>query len=230
MEMMRMREPQRPSPEQERLENQEKKKNAERARLIAVLVEFVMQAAGAPNPPTSPGEDGISPLERLLMSEPQRDRDGHLRYLLTSGLAVELITGFQRFHHDIDFVIMDSTQKKQWDLIGTDNVTPGKYWADMHFEPEFLETTLRTVRTRRNGEGTVVDVVHPGIIMVQKSSDAFGRPPRKRDNDDVFAIVGHWRTREGFTRDWNPIVRRSIDALPPQSAPQTLARVRRVLR
>ena len=43
---------------------------------------------------------GISELERLLKIEPQRDKEGNLRYLLTAGLAVELITGQKRPHHE----------------------------------------------------------------------------------------------------------------------------------
>lgn len=195
--------------------------DAERARLIGKLRQMI----GDPGVP--PTEDGrLVQLERILTAEPQFDSEGRLRYLLTSGLAVELITGFQRAHHDIDLVIMDSARSRRWTLIGTDNVTPGQYWADMTFEPEYLTRISRNVRTRRNKPSPNVHVVHPAVILVQKSSNAFGRSPRERDEQDVTALVDHWKYREVYTRDWNPIVRQSLDALPPRELQRTLSRVR----
>ena len=84
-------------------------------------------------------------------------------------------------HHpvgNIDFVIMDPDDVNRWDMIGTDNVTPGRYWAEMKFDADFLEDTARLQRTRDTGQSPEIEVVHPAIILVQKSSDAFGRPPR----------------------------------------------------
>lgn len=157
-----------------------------------------------------------------------RDEAGKLRYLLTSGLAVELTTGFVRPHHDIDLVIMDPANKGHyWEMYGTDNVTPGQYWADMQFDPEFLEDNARSIATRNGRRAPVVEVVHPGVILTQKSSDAWGRAPRERDEADVSAIVGHWIEKEGHARGWNPIIRRSIDALPERQQKKTLTRLRR---
>lgn len=195
--------------------------DSERARLIRVLRQLI----GDPGVP--PTEDGrLQQLERILALEPQFDSEGRLRYLLTSGLAVELITGFQRDHHDIDLVIMDEHESNRWLLIGTDNVTPGQYWADMKFEPDYLQRTRRQEFTRINKPSPRVEVVHPAIILVQKSSNAFGRPPRERDSQDVSAIVRHWKTRESFITDWNPILRHSLDALPPHQMQRSLSRVR----
>lgn len=199
--------------------------DSERARLIRALQQLI----GDPGVP--PTEDGrLQQLERILALEPQFDPEGRLRYLLTSGLAVELITGFQRDHHDIDLVIMDEHESNRWLLIGTDNVTPGQYWADMKFEPDYLQRTRRREFTRRNKPSPRVEVVHPAIILVQKSSNAFGRPPRERDSHDVSAIVRHWKKVESFISDWNPIIRHSLDALPPQQLQISLSRVRDAIR
>jgi hypothetical protein len=227
MERMVFREPE---PKWEREEQPERAKNPERARLIETMMQIIGGPAGGHGTPPTTTSERVRQLEALLEAEPQRDSAGMLRYLLTSGLAVELITGFERFHHDIDLVIMEPSKRRKWDLIGTDNVTPGRYWADMQFEPPFMEDTARTVATRRKGKPPVVEVVHPGIILVQKSSDAFGRPPRQRDRDDVGAIVRHWVDKEGYTHEWNPIIRHSIDALPPHQVQTTLGRVRQALK
>lgn len=206
----------------------EVRQNPEVARLKAAIERIITARIGDPGlPPTR--EERFRQLEMILEAEPQRATDGVLRYLVTSGTAVELVTGYKRPHHDLDLVIMDPNNKNHWDLIGTDNVTPGQYWADMKFDPEFLELTARKARTRKREKSPTVEVVHPGIIMVQKASDAFGRPPRQKDADDVTAIVRHWREREGYTRDWNPIVQQSLDALPRNQFDRTLERLRRVI-
>lgn len=202
--------------------------NLEVARLKATLEKIITTSVGDPGLPPPQGER-LRQLEMILETEAQRNANGTLRYLVTSGMAVEMVTGFERPHHDIDLVIMDPDNRSHWDLIGTDNVTPGQYWADMEFDAEFLEATARKAKTRKRGKSPTVEVVHPGIIMVQKASDCFGRPPRPRDKDDVDAIVEHWREREGYTRDWNPIVRQSLDALPRSKFDKTLDRLRRVI-
>lgn len=224
MERMRFEEPRRP-----RIEPRvERRQNPELARMKAAIERVIAVRIGDPGLPPTTGER-LRQLEMILEAEPQRDARGALRYLVTSGLAVEMVTGFERPHHDIDLVIMDPENRNYWDLIGTDNVTPGQYWANMKFDPEFLEASAREAKTRKRGKSPVAEVVHPGVVMVQKASDAFGRPPRKKDQDDVEAIVRHWRERESYTRDWNPIVRGSLDALPRNELDRTLKRLRRAI-
>lgn len=192
--------------------------NLELNRLRRVIEAIVVPGAGK------------SELEELLALEPQRDEAGNLRYLVTSGMAVELITGYEREHHDLDLVIMDPANTNYyWEIYGTDNVTPQRYWADMRFDPDFLTETVRDARTRGN-HGPLAEVVHPAILMVQKSSNAWDRPPRPKDNADVGAIVRHWREKEGYTRQWNPIVRTSLDALPPEQVDRTLKRILAVVK
>lgn len=168
---------------------------------------------------------GRSELEQLLVVEPQRDDAGNLRYLVTSGMAVELVTGYEREHHDLDLVIMDPANTDYWEIYGTDNVTPQGYWADMKFDPVFLQDTVRRTKTRPR-LGQIAEVVHPAILLVQKSSNAFGRAPRPKDNADVVAVVKHWREQEGYTKQWNPIIRTSLDALPSNQVATTLKRIK----
>jgi hypothetical protein len=204
----------------------ENRRHLEIPRLKMNIERILAMPIGDPGLPPTSG-DRLRQLELILEVEPQRTGEGILRYLVTSGLAVEMLTGFEREHHDIDLVIMDPDDQERWDLLGTDNVTPGEYWADMRFDPDYLEANARVVETRR--KGPAVEVVHPAIIMVQKSSDAFGRSPRPKDVDDVVALVTHWINREGYTRKWNPIVQHSLNALPQDQLEKTLRRIRRIL-
>lgn len=201
------------------------RRNPEVVKLEAAIERIVLLPVGDPPLPPTTGIR-LCQLEMLLQAELQRDGDGTLRYLVTSGLAVEMLTGFSREHHDIDLVIMDPFDRKRWDIIGTDNVTPGKYWADMIFEAQFLQETARSVKTRKRRESPVAEVVHPAIIMVQKSSDAFGRPPRSKDMADVSALVRHWVEKEAYTRKWNPIIRHALNALPSDQVQTTLDRLK----
>lgn len=169
---------------------------------------------------------GNSELEELLDCEPQRTEEGYLRYLVTSGMAVELVTGFEREHHDLDLVIMDPANTDYWEVYGTDNVTPQRYWARMKFDPAFLSNTARVTQTRGD-HGAVTEVVHPAILMVQKSSNAFNRSPRSKDKADVVAIIEHWRKREAYPHRWNPIIRTSLSALPPDQIGITVKRLKK---
>lgn len=221
--------------ERERARRVETRQNPEMER-VRQLVEHVLGMQ--PGDPGLPGDPGDPPtvdmrviqLEMILDTESQRDAAGNLRYLLTSGLAVELLTGFRRSHHDLDLVIMDpENESHYWELYGTDNVTPGCYWADMQFNPKFLARTAREVRTRRKRRSPRVEVVHPGIILVQKSSDCFNRSPRPKDTQDVSAIVRYWKLHEGYSVEWNPVIRTSIDALPESQKDRTIYRVRQAV-
>lgn len=171
-------------------------------------------------------KSGQVELEHLLTTEPQRGTEGHLRYLVTSGMAVELITGFEREHHDLDLVLMDDRSQAELDVFQTDNVTPHTYWAKMRFDPWFLEETAwmaKTIPTRMN-----VEVVHPGILIVQKLSNAFGRIPRKKDHDDVDALIEFW-AKQNDPEKWKPIINHALGALPDEEAVKTFERLAKKL-
>lgn len=186
--------------------------NPEFNRLRGVIKEIVVPGAGRDE------------LEQLLTLEPQRDADGNLRYLVTSGMAVALMTGYKRKYCDLDLVIMDPANVDYWELYGTDNVTPRRYLAHMIFDPDLLRDTARTAYTQWN-HGVVVEYVHPAILMVQKSSNVFGWAPRPKDVADVKAIVRLWKTSKQFTTKWDDIARAALFALPPNQIEITLERL-----
>jgi len=171
----------------------------------------------------------IDALQRLAESEPQRDEEGNLRYLLTSGLAVEVITGFKRPHHDIDLVIQDK-RGLWWMKYGTDNVTAEQYWAEMIFDPGYLEKTAWTTECGVNGKRKQVLSVHPAIILVQKLSNAWGRPPRERDVKDVEALMSFWQETLNADPSWEPVMEKAITTLPKGERERTRARLSGVMK
>ncbi|MFH0936753.1 MAG: hypothetical protein V1808_00460 [Candidatus Daviesbacteria bacterium] len=166
----------------------------------------------------------VQALAKFLAKEQQRDMRGHLRYLLTSGLAVEVITGFSRFHHDLDLVILDHNNG-WWLKYIVDKVTADRYWADMKFDSAFLEQTAWTAQFQANGRMCKVSTVHPAIILVQKLSDAWGRPPRKRDIIDVKELIKFWRESQNSDPNWDCLIETAIAALPEKEQPKTKERI-----
>lgn len=158
----------------------------------------------------------ISELVELIDRYPQRAANGQLVWLLTSGLAVELTTGYQREHHDLDLVVMDPNHLWQWELLGTDNVTPGQYWADMKFNYQALAASACAVKFRFEQKPYQVEIVHPAIIMTQKLSDAFKREPRQKDIQDAASIAQWWEGPQGGNATWIKHVLTAHAALPNQ--------------
>lgn len=169
-------------------------------------------------------------LYRLLQRIPQNDPQGRLRYLLTSGMAVELLTGVIRPHHDLDLVIMHNPVDV-WDIYGTDNVTPQRYWADMKFDPRFLKETERPVELVIEEEKPLaVWTVNPAIIFVQKLSNAFSRAPRTKDYQDAQVLFDFRIRRDWRNKHWEPIIARAIEALPQAERERTRIRVEQTIR
>ena len=166
----------------------------------------------------------VGALSELVTAEPQRDSEGNLRYLLTSGLAVEVVTGATRYHHDTDLVLFD-VESGWWTKYVTDNVTPEKYWAQMKFDPEYLEETAWEAKIQAAGVEKSVLTVHPAIILVQKLSDAWGRPPRLKDIQDVDKLIRYWREVEKGDPSWIVIIDAAIAALPKAEQTRTTERL-----
>lgn len=166
----------------------------------------------------------VDGLANFISREQQRDSQGRLRYLLTSGLAVEVITGVCRHHHDMDLVLFDF-RNRWWMQYATDNVTADRYWAEMKFEPEFLEETAWDAQFQSNGSAHKVSTVHPGIILVQKLSNAWGRPPRERDFKDVVELIKFWQNFLNSDPSWNSVVEAAIIALPQTEQARTRERL-----
>ena len=164
-------------------------------------------------------------LARLLDSQPQRSRGGKLIWLLTSGLAVEVATGIERSHHDLDVVVMDPRNIWRWEILGTDNVTPGQYWAKMNFDPEYLEKTACKTSFAIGTTEYIVEIVHPSIIMAQKLSNAFGRNPREKDVIDAKTVVKWWKKYFSDRSTWINIVDKAVGALPRDQQELTTRRI-----
>lgn len=162
-------------------------------------------------------------LAGLVEKYSQTNADGNIRYLVTAGLAVEAITGYSRLHHDTDLVICDPTDD-WWKKLLTDNVTPDKYWADMSFPEGYLEDTAWPATIRVNGRYLTVLTVHPAILLVQKSSNAWGRQPREKDYKDVAALVAFWK-KHGEDPSWFAVSQKALEALPT-AAERTIAKMR----
>lgn len=178
--------------------------------------------AEAPQVEILPGT--VEVLSGFVTREPQKDEQGRFRYLLTSGLAVEVITGATRYHHDIDLVLFDY-RNAWWTRYVTDNVTPDKYWAQMKFDPAYLEETAWTAKFQANGAERTVSTVHPAIILVQKLSNAWGRPPRERDTQDVKELVRFWQESQDSDPSWDAMIQAAIAALPQTEQARTRERL-----
>lgn len=215
-----------------KISNQMERMNFEPDRHIETAPELqearlVIQAAIVGNTPPATPEEQLERLELILEEAPQLDSRGAPQYLLTSGLAVELITGYKRPHHDVDLVIMNPDESQRWEIWGTDNVTPGRYWADMEFEPEFLAETRVVTRTRKRKSAPFVGCVNPAIMLVQKLSDCFGRAPRQKDQDDAAALRDY--LADHSSREWLGIAEEALRALPGDQTEKTVKRIEQLL-
>ncbi len=170
--------------------------------------------------------DSLDYLATILASEPQKDAKGHFKYLLTSGLAVDLITGVRRLHQDIDLVIFD-VKNGWWARYLTDNVTPQRYWANMKFDPDYLEETAWTTQFNVRRKLFTVSAVHPAIILVQKLSNAWSlfRAPREKDIKDALQLLNFWREDQDRDPSWDSVIRTAIAALPEWEQSTTIDRL-----
>ena len=137
------------------------------------------------------GDTTFNQLRELLKTVPQRNVNGYLLYLVTSGLSVELVTGYERRHKDVDLVLMHPDVNNHQEFLNTDNVEPRNFWAGMYLDPAFLTGTALKASVPKVGRKTEVYCAHPGITIVQKVSDAWGREPREHDIYDATAL-GYW--------------------------------------
>ncbi len=165
-----------------------------------------------------PDLDGLA---WLVRNEPQKDPEGNLKYLLTSGMAVYVITGKPRPRHDIDLVLLSSLSREY----ATDNVTPKQYWANMSLDPIFLEKTAFQVSFLSKGNTYDIATVHPAIIAIQKLSNTFDRPPRDKDIKDVQHLVEFWLTQYNGDPRWRSIMTGAFAALPKEERERTLTRL-----
>lgn len=159
-------------------------------------------------------EEQTAELKRFIAANPQRNEAGELQYLVGCGLSVTLVTRELRKHGDLDIIALKYEDRCLWEKQGVDTATPQMFWAYMIFDPGFLERTARTVSVRESGGPPFVEIVHPGVTLVQKTLNQMGGQIRDKDKTDMEAIVRHWKEKENFTPDWNPVITTAIYALP----------------
>lgn len=178
--------------------------------------------------------DVFGGLRELVEGLPQQIGGGRLReffggegrdlmYLVTSGLSVDLITGYRRPHKDIDLVLMHPEVKGHNVFRTTDNVSCEEFWAGMNLGREFLTRTVFRAYAEETGE---VLCAHPAITMVQKTSDAWGRKPREHDIHDATALA-YWmlgQPEERQKRDMS-IARIALDSLQANQRARTADRL-----
>ncbi|HEX7041907.1 MAG TPA: hypothetical protein VF189_01540, partial [Patescibacteria group bacterium] len=74
--------------------------------------------------------------------------------------------------------------------------------------------TSRKVRVYPDVPGSQIEIVHPAIILAQKSSNASGRNPRIKDDADVESLFGYLKLRPWEREKWIRLANLAIDALP----------------
>ena len=170
----------------------------------------------------------VGALSELLDEESQKDVEDRLRYLLTGGLAVEVITGVSRYHNDIDLVLFQFERRKNWsNRYLTDDVRPDKYWVQMEFDAAYLEETAWTARFQVNGIEQTVLTVHPAIILVQKLSNDWGKFPREEDIKDAKELIKFWQKSQNGDPSWEAVIQAAIAALPETEQARTRKRLAR---
>ncbi|MBD3281258.1 hypothetical protein GF391_00745 [Candidatus Uhrbacteria bacterium] len=129
-------------------------------------------------------------LNQLLMTIPQTTRSGKVRWALTGGWAVELLTGRKRNHHDIDTLVMCKTPMH----MDTDKVVPEEYFDVLSCESKFVRKNCLTEVIWKYGVHVhLVRVTRPEFLFCSK----FVRAPRPQDWMDVQTLVN------SFASSWD---------------------------
>lgn len=126
-------------------------------------------------------------LNQLLMTIPQTTRSGKVRWALTGGWAVELLTGRKRSHHDIDTLVMCKTPMH----MDTDKVVPEEYFYVLSCESKFVRKNCLTEVIWKYGVHVhLVRVTRPEFLFCSK----FVREPRPQDWADVQTLINSFAT------------------------------------
>jgi hypothetical protein len=173
----------------------------------------------------------IETLEAFLTACPQVI-GGKTRYLVSGGFAVDITTGQTRAHKDIDIVLLSKKDASpQWCSCKLDAVQPETYFGHMNLTSEVFLKSARRLTTRPNEMGIPVAVVHPAILLVQKSSDFYGKAPRHEDAQDARALADQLKREVTSHRDeWRSLIFQGFSGLEDNVRPKTLSRLAPVLR
>jgi len=192
----------------------------EHARIIAQLESSI----GGPN-------ITIETLEAFLKKCPQVI-DGRVRYLVSGGFAAEIASREVRSHKDIDIVLLDANSSGIcWVSCKLDIVKPDTYFGHMDLDPQIMRASALHTTTRPEERGVEVSTVRPALLLVQKSSDFYGKTPRREDLEDSRSLVRLLqRSSSEDKRIWSRLLLYGLDSLPEHAQPQARERLTPVLR
>lgn len=191
----------------------------EHSRILAQLASSI----GGPNLT-------IETLEAFLKQCPQV-AEGSVRYLVSGGFAVEIASRELRSHKDIDIVLLaDNRDAIKWVSCKLDMVKPETYFGHLNLASQvLLGSTIRST-TRPEGHGAEVHIVHPAFLLVQKSSDFYGKAPRNEDIQDAKSLARLLaRGSLEEKREWSRLLSFGLDALPEHLARKARERLTPVI-
>ena len=133
---------------------------------------------------------------------------GQPRYLVSGGFAVDITTSQARTHKDIDIVLLSKKEASpQSCSCSVDAIQPETHFGHMNLTSEVFRKSAWQHTTRPDGMGLPVAVVHPAILLVQKSSDFCGKPPRAEDAHDAQALANLLKSEMSSHREeWKSLI------------------------
>lgn len=142
-------------------------------------------------------------LETFLTDCPQEDEQGMINYLLSGGWAIEMLTGEQRSHHDLD-VIRLSKVPLVWRV---DEQKPGNYFETISMRPQKLldDHTQKVVWDMAEFYSEISDsqfevyVPSNEYLFISKIA-GFLREPRPKDYTDLESLAQVIELRESATK------------------------------
>ena len=128
-------------------------------------------------------------LAQMLNKFPQRSENGDLKYLLAGGWAVELLTGSEREHEDIDVICVDEEHLSIYNTsVGSSNANDER--ASLYYALHFGEIPTKSIKRNYiqeiNWERTNLPVVIPSTEFLLLSKII--RSLREKDFYDVSMI------------------------------------------
>lgn len=160
-------------------------------------------------------------LERMLEKFPQKSRRGTVKYLLAGGWAVELLTGSEREHEDIDVLCVDEEYLTPFNT----SIGPGvasDERAAIFYAMRFGEIPTRTIR--RNYTQEVKRKTNPSPVVIPSTEflllSKIFEPLRDKDVHDVSAIL---RTQEVNPRKLADILRKCGTNNPEHQAQEIVS-------
>lgn len=133
----------------------------------------------------------LEDLSQLLTEEPQLDDKGRLRYVISGGWAVELMTGKQREHHDLDII----TVSRKPFMFKVDEQSAKNYFQTISItNNELLEKHVveTEVNFDKNYSGLKLGTINiittsPEFLFLSKIA-GFKKEPREKDLDDLESL------------------------------------------